>query len=98
MRGSTGVRGISCADRNCYAARIEGQHPARKAVGCDILGGAAACGIETCMGYDARKAQAGEDSMSDLRITTAEQVLSGVLKLIWNDGYEGIVDLRSIIA
>ena len=37
--------------------------------------------------------------MSDiLRITAAEAVLPGVLKLTWNDGYEGIVDLRSIIA
>lgn len=33
-----------------------------------------------------------------LRITAAEAVLPGVLKLTWNDGYEGIVDLRSIIA
>ena len=37
--------------------------------------------------------------MSDiLRITAAEAVLPGVLKLTWNDGYEGTVDLRSIIA
>jgi hypothetical protein len=37
--------------------------------------------------------------MSDiLRIATAEAVLQGVLKLVWNDGYEGIVDLRGIIA
>jgi hypothetical protein len=37
--------------------------------------------------------------MSDiLRITAAEAVLPGVLKLAWNDGYEGIVDLRGIIA
>jgi len=33
-----------------------------------------------------------------LRIKTAEPVLHGVLKLTWNDGYEGIVDLRGIIA
>lgn len=33
-----------------------------------------------------------------LRITTAEAVLPGVLKLVWNDGYQGIVDLRGIIA
>ena len=33
-----------------------------------------------------------------LRITAAEAVLPGVLKLAWNDRYEGIVDLRSIIA
>jgi hypothetical protein len=37
--------------------------------------------------------------MSDiLRIAAAEAVLPGVLKLTWNDGYEGIVDLRGIIA
>jgi hypothetical protein len=37
--------------------------------------------------------------MSDmLRITSAEVVLPGVLKLAWNDGYEGIVDIRGIIA
>lgn len=33
-----------------------------------------------------------------LRITTAEPVVHGVLKLVWNDGYEGVVDLRGIIA
>ncbi len=33
-----------------------------------------------------------------LRITVAEPVVQGVLKLIWNDGYEGVVDLRGIIA
>ena len=32
-----------------------------------------------------------------LRITSAEAVLPGVLKLAWNDGYEGIVDLRGVI-
>ena len=37
--------------------------------------------------------------MSDvLRITAAEPVLTGVLKLAWNDGYEGIVDLRGTIS
>jgi Protein of unknown function (DUF2442) len=33
-----------------------------------------------------------------LRITLAEPVVQGVLKLVWNDGYEGVVDLRGIIA
>jgi hypothetical protein len=33
-----------------------------------------------------------------LRITSAEAVLPGVLKLAWDDGYEGIVDLRGIVA
>jgi Protein of unknown function (DUF2442) len=32
------------------------------------------------------------------RILSAEPVVHGVLKLTWNDGYEGIVDLRGIIA
>ena len=37
--------------------------------------------------------------MTDIfRITAAEPVLHGVLKLAWNDGYKGIVDLRGIIA
>jgi hypothetical protein len=33
-----------------------------------------------------------------LRITAVEPVVHGVLKLVWNDGYEGIVDLRGIIS
>ena len=37
--------------------------------------------------------------MSDvLRVTAAEAVLPGVLKVTWNDGYQGIVDLRGLIA
>ena len=33
-----------------------------------------------------------------LRITGAEAVVPGVLKLTWSDGYEGVVDLRGVIA
>jgi hypothetical protein len=33
-----------------------------------------------------------------LQISAAEAVLPGVLKLSWSDGYEGIVDLREVIA
>lgn len=33
-----------------------------------------------------------------LRIVSAEPVVHGVLKLVWNDGYEGVVDLRGTIA
>ena len=33
-----------------------------------------------------------------LRIVSAEAVLHGVLKITWNDGYEGIVDLRGTIS
>jgi hypothetical protein len=32
------------------------------------------------------------------RIVVAEAVIHGVLKIVWNDGYEGIVDLRPTIA
>jgi len=32
------------------------------------------------------------------RITSAEPVIHGVLKIVWDDGYEGIVDLRPTIA
>lgn len=33
-----------------------------------------------------------------LHITAVEPVVHGVLKLVWDDGYEGVVDLRGIIA
>jgi hypothetical protein len=33
-----------------------------------------------------------------LRITLAEPVIHGVLKIVWTDGYEGVVDLRPTIA
>jgi hypothetical protein len=43
--------------------------------------------------------QKPENKVKDiLRIVVAEPVVQGVLKLSWNDGYEGIVDLRGIIA
>jgi hypothetical protein len=32
------------------------------------------------------------------RIVAAEPVIHGVLKITWNDGYEGVVDLRPTIA
>jgi hypothetical protein len=32
------------------------------------------------------------------RIVLAEPVIHGVLKIVWNDGYEGVVDLRPTIA
>ena len=37
--------------------------------------------------------------MTDIpRIVTAEPVIHGVLKVQWDDGYAGIVDLRPVIA
>ena len=32
------------------------------------------------------------------RLVSAEPVIHGVLKVVWNDGYEGVVDLRPTIA
>lgn len=32
------------------------------------------------------------------RIVLAEAVMHGVLKVVWNDGYEGVIDLRPVIA
>jgi hypothetical protein len=32
------------------------------------------------------------------RITSAEAVIHGVLKIRWDDGYSGVVDLRPVIA
>jgi hypothetical protein len=37
--------------------------------------------------------------MSDLpRIKTAEPIIHGVLKIVYLDGYEGVVDLRPLVA
>lgn len=32
-----------------------------------------------------------------LRIVSAEAVIPGVLKIVWDDGYQGIVDVRGLI-
>jgi hypothetical protein len=32
------------------------------------------------------------------RIVSAEPIIHGVLKIVWNDSYEGVVDLRPTIA
>lgn len=32
------------------------------------------------------------------RIRTAEPVIHGVLKIVWDDGFEGVVDLRPVIS
>jgi hypothetical protein len=42
---------------------------------------------------------AGAGIMSKaLRIVSVEPVIHGVLKLVWTDGYEGVADLRPVIA
>ena len=32
-----------------------------------------------------------------LRVVVAEAVIPGLLKVVWNDGYEGVVDLRGLL-
>jgi len=32
-----------------------------------------------------------------LRILSAEAVIPGVLKIVWDDGYQGVVDVRGLI-
>jgi hypothetical protein len=45
------------------------------------------------------RATCEEDRVKKLpRIVSAEPVIHGVLKLVFTDGYEGVVDLRPIIA
>src|SRR3954463_5037428 len=42
--------------------------------------------------------EAREGRMKPLpRMTSVEPVIFGVLKIAWNDGYEGVVDLRPVI-
>jgi hypothetical protein len=43
--------------------------------------------------------QRSESKVKDLlRIAAAAPAMQGALNLVWNDGYEGIVDLRGVIA
>jgi hypothetical protein len=51
------------------------------------------------LGDLSRGRKSGDDQMKKLaRMTTVEPVIHGVLKIVWNDGYEGVVDLRPTIA
>jgi hypothetical protein len=46
-----------------------------------------------------RRRKSWEHCMTEIfRITAAEPVIHGVLKIQWDDGYAGIVDLRPVIA
>ena len=44
--------------------------------------------------------RSGKDRVAKIlpRIVSAQPVIHGVLKVVWNDGYEGVVDLRPTIA
>jgi hypothetical protein len=43
--------------------------------------------------------RSGSSQMTDIvRIVSAEPVIHGVLKTNWNDGFEGIVDIRHLLA
>jgi len=51
-----------------------------------------------CLARHAGPAAYEDDQMKKLpRIVSAEPVIHGVLKLIFTDGYEGVIDLRPVI-
>jgi len=51
------------------------------------------------VGGTAKRAEAREGRMKRLpRMTSVEPVIHGVLKITWDDGYAGVVDLRPVIA
>jgi hypothetical protein len=51
------------------------------------------------LGSATKGQEAREGRMKPLpRMTSVEPVIYGVLKIAWNDGYEGVVDLRPVIA
>jgi len=78
--------------------QIEGYLPKPKLRGAE-MGGVAPGRASGCMAQYASQIAVKDDQMKKLpRIITAEPVIHGVLKLVFTDGYEGVVDLRPIIA
>jgi hypothetical protein len=62
------------------------------------MGGIAASGFASSLGYVPRRGKSREHRMTEIpRIVAAEPVIHGVLKIQWDDGYAGIVDLRPVI-
>ena len=56
-------------------------------------------GIAGGLEYLQRRRKPWENRMTEIpRIVAAQPVIHGVLKIQWDDGYEGIVDLRPVIA
>jgi hypothetical protein len=63
------------------------------------MGNSAASGIARSLGCVRRRRKSGEHQMTEIaRITAAEPIIHDVLKIQWDDGYEGVVDLRPVIA
>jgi hypothetical protein len=63
------------------------------------MGNAAPASTHAILGPDTGAPTGEGDRMKKLpRIITADPVIQGVLKLVFTDGYEGVVDLRPIIA
>src|SRR5215468_8953205 len=63
------------------------------------MGGVATERAARCMAQYAGPSAFEDHQMKKLpRIVTAEPVIHGVLKLVFTDGYEGVIDLRPIIA
>ena len=63
------------------------------------MGGVAACQTIGGVGPHTGAWKSRENTMKKLpRIIVAEPVIHGVLKLVFTDGYEGVVDIRPFIA
>src|SRR5262245_51482047 len=85
--------------RHQDSCRDERHAPQAKAEGCSEMGGATEGEAGAGMGSYPGSSFRGEDCVKKLpRIKTAKPVIHGVLKLVFTDGYEGVVDLRPIIA
>jgi hypothetical protein len=66
---------------------------------CSEMGCPAPERVDECLVADKETFTGGANRMKKaLRIVMAEPVIHGVLKVVFTDGYEGVVDLRPLIA
>jgi hypothetical protein len=57
------------------------------------------CWVDERLGRRRGRSEANEAAMNEIiRMKSVEPVLHGVVKIVWLDGYEAIVDLRPVIA
>jgi hypothetical protein len=63
------------------------------------MGSAESRFLDERVGGSRSRPEAGEAAMSEIiRMESVEPVLYGVVKIVWLDGYEAIVDLRPVIS
>jgi hypothetical protein len=62
------------------------------------MGRVSKAGAAPRLGHVPVRSQSGKNPVRRLpRVTSADYVVHGVLKIVWDDGYEGVVDLRPVI-